>query len=396
MLRNAPKFYEVAKRIVEITEDCIIVAHNADFDYRILSTEFKRLGFKYERKTLCTVELSQELIPDQDSYSLGKLTRSLGIPVSERHRANGDAMATVKLFKMLLSKDTNKKIIRQSIKEHVAKKLNKNHLEIVENLPSITGVYYMHDKKGDIFYIGKSRNIKHRVNQHLTNTNRKSKKIQLIIKSVSYEATGSELVALLKESEEIKRNNPKLNRPQKEKKYSYGLFCFTDHLGYQNLEIRHISKSEDLPITTFVNLHSAKSYLGKMVEARNLCPKLVGLDNSKSACNEHSLEKCKGACIEKESNTDYNQRVSEFIADTSYSSRNLAIVDKGRNVNERSVVYIKNGFFQGLGFTELNHQINNKSILESIITPMENNKDTKHIIQSYLRKNNRIKLVPIQ
>ena len=101
MLRNAPKFYEVAKRIIEITEDCIIVAHNAEFDYRILKTEFNRLGFKFKRKSLCTVELSKQLIPDMESYSLGKLSRSLGIPISERHRANGDALATLKLFKLL-------------------------------------------------------------------------------------------------------------------------------------------------------------------------------------------------------------------------------------------------------------------------------------------------------
>ncbi|CAN0516497.1 unnamed protein product, partial [Scytosiphon promiscuus] len=108
MLRTAPKFYEVAKRIVEITEDAVIVAHNAQFDYRILRTEFRRLGFNFERKTLCTVELAKQLLPDAESYSLGKLVRSLGIPVSDRHRANGDALATLQLFKLLLSKDLDK------------------------------------------------------------------------------------------------------------------------------------------------------------------------------------------------------------------------------------------------------------------------------------------------
>ena len=93
MLRSAPKFYEVAKRIVEITEGCILVAHNAQFDYRILCMEFRRLGFEYERPTLCTVELAKDLIPNQPSYSLGKLVRSLGIPVADRHRASGDATA---------------------------------------------------------------------------------------------------------------------------------------------------------------------------------------------------------------------------------------------------------------------------------------------------------------
>lgn len=160
MLRNAPKFYEVAKRIVEITEDCILVAHNAQFDNRILKTEFRRLGFDFERKTLCTVELAKDLIPGQASYSLGKLVRSLGIPVTDRHRASGDALATVKLFKMLLDKDTSKNIIQQSIRLNPKFQLEPRLLDIIEQMPSVTGVYYMHKADGEIIYIGKSNNIK--------------------------------------------------------------------------------------------------------------------------------------------------------------------------------------------------------------------------------------------
>ena len=124
MLRQAPKFYEVAKRIVEITEDTIIVAHNASFDYRILQTEFNRLGFEFERQTLCTVELSKKLLPDVKSYSLGKLVRELGIPMSDRHRASGDAKATVTLFKLLLSKDTRKEIISNTIRLEPKKQID--------------------------------------------------------------------------------------------------------------------------------------------------------------------------------------------------------------------------------------------------------------------------------
>lgn len=101
MLRNAPKFYEIAKRIIEMTQDCILIAHNASFDYRILKTEFSRLGYDYQKNTLCTVSLSKKLIPDAPSFSLGKLCRHLGIPVTDRHRANGDALATVKLLSSL-------------------------------------------------------------------------------------------------------------------------------------------------------------------------------------------------------------------------------------------------------------------------------------------------------
>ena len=103
MLRSAPKFYEVAKRIIEITDGCVLVAHNAQFDNRILTTEFDRLGYQFKKDTLCTVELSKKLIPDMPSYSLGKLVRSLGIPISDRHRAQGDAQATLTLFKLLVS-----------------------------------------------------------------------------------------------------------------------------------------------------------------------------------------------------------------------------------------------------------------------------------------------------
>ena len=126
MLFSAPRFFEVAKRIIDITEDCLIVAHNADFDYRILRTEFKRLGYNFEKNSICTVSLSQELLSNMESYKLGKLVRSLGIPISDRHRAQGDALATVKLFELLLEKDSCKEILKSQVKalhrEHVQSK----------------------------------------------------------------------------------------------------------------------------------------------------------------------------------------------------------------------------------------------------------------------------------
>ena len=111
MLRNSPKFYEVAKRIVEITENCIIVAHNAEFDFRMLQTEFRRLSFTFNRKILCTIKLSKILLPDQPSFNLGKLVNNLGIPFTNQHRAQGDAKVTLKLFQLLLEKDSKKYII---------------------------------------------------------------------------------------------------------------------------------------------------------------------------------------------------------------------------------------------------------------------------------------------
>ena len=392
MLRNAPKFYEVAKRIVEITEDCILVAHNAQFDYRILVTEFKRLGFEYMRESLCTVELAKKLISNQPSYSLGKLVRSLGIPVTDRHRASGDAIATVKLFKMLLDKDSSKSIIQESVRKNPKLQLEPRHIDIIEQLPSITGVYYIHKADGEIIYIGKSNNIKKRINQHFTNSNHKSKKIQLNAAAVTYEATGSELVALLKESEEIKQNKPIYNCALRRTVFTHALYSFVDEHNYINFKIDKVDSRKN-PITTFSNRESAKSFIAHAVEEYQLCQKLAGLYNTKTSCFKYDIKECNGACIGKEHPDDYNKRAEALIKKNSYKNKNMVIIDKGRDIDERSAIYIENGVFKGIGFFNLNYQINNIDVLKSFITPMENNRDTQHIIQSYLRKNKRLKIL---
>jgi DNA polymerase III subunit epsilon len=392
MLRNAPKFYEIAKRIVEITEGCIIVAHNAQFDFRILRTEFKRLGYDFSRETLCTVELAKDLIPDQSSYSLGKLTRSLGIPVSDRHRAAGDAMATVKLFKMLLAKDLDKKIIQESIRLEPKHQIEPRLLDIIEALPSITGVYYMHKANGEIIYIGKSKNVRKRVNQHFTSSNPKSKKMQLQVATVTYEDTGSELVALLKESVEIKRNKPVFNRALKRDIFSHGLFSFTDTNGYINLKVARVNGQEK-PITTFSNLKSAKSFVTRTTDEQNLCQKLTGIHTTNSNCFNYTIKQCFGACIDKEQSEEYNKRIRNIINHHSFENQNMVIIDRGRDVDERSAILIENGEFKGYGFYNLNYQINNLNILQSIITPMQHNRDTQHIIQTYLRQNKKLKTI---
>lgn len=104
MVKNAPKFYEVAKKVVQMTSGRTFVAHNASFDYNFIREEFARLGYDYQSKTLCTVQLSRKLLPGHRSYSLGKLCAELGININGRHRAAGDAFATVKLFEILMEK----------------------------------------------------------------------------------------------------------------------------------------------------------------------------------------------------------------------------------------------------------------------------------------------------
>lgn len=215
MLRNAPKFFEIAKRIIEITDNCILVAHNSSFDYRVIKNEFKRLGYPYEIPTLCTVELSKKLLPDEESYSLGKLCRSIGIPVSDRHRANGDAIATLKLFEILLQKDSEKQIVKSIIKVGNQRDLSGRLLKILDVLPSQSGLYYFHRHNGDIIYIGKGKNIKHAVNQVFLRTSNRTRAILKEMDSVTFDLTGSELIAKIKFQEEVIRIKPKHNNSKK-------------------------------------------------------------------------------------------------------------------------------------------------------------------------------------
>lgn len=390
MLQSAPKFFEVAKRIIEMTNDCVIVAHNASFDYRILRTEFRRLGYDFEAKTLCTVELSKKLLPEQPSHSLGKLVRALGIPMADRHRASGDALATVKLFKILLEKDLEKVIVKDFIKLEIEKGIAPKLLDIVAGLPAKTGIYYIHNVKGDLIYIGKSRNIKKRINQHFTGTTTKCKKIQAEVFTVTYDETGSELIALLKESEEIKINKPIYNRAQRKSIFQLALYAEKDEKGYINLKLQK-ADGRKKEITSFTSLQEGKNALFRITSHYNLCQKLTSLYFSKTNCFQYSIKECDGACIGLVSPEEYNVRVLSFIEKNTFENQNMILIDRGRTISERSAVLIENGIYKGYAFYDLNYQINNIEILRNIIIPMQNNRDTKNIIQGHIRKNKTLK-----
>lgn len=395
MLRTAPKFFEVAKRIIEITNDCIVVAHNASFDSRILRTEFRRLGYDFQVPTICTVELAQRLIPEQPSYSLGKLVRALGIPMADRHRASGDALATVKLFKMLLDKDIEKTIVTQFVKTEVEKGLAPRLLDIVEQLPSRTGIYYIHNESGQIIFIGRSKNIKKTVNQHFTGTSTKAKKIQTLVYTVTYEETGTELIAQLKEIEEINFNKPKLNRSPVRLNTGLVLLAHPDDTGYINLKLQKRSRSCKA-ITSFGTFAEAQNKITYLAEKYKICLKLCGMDDSEAECAQVASEKCDGACIQKVDKVEYNNRVQELIAELSYQNRAVLIQDKGRTISERSAVLIENGRYIGYTFYDLNYQIMNLEVLKNIIIPTQQINNMVPLIQIYVHKSRSAKVITLQ
>ena len=211
MVEDAPKFYEVAKQIIEFTEGRTFVAHNARFDYSFIRQEFKSLGYNYRRNILDTVTLGRKLIPGHRSYSLGNICRDLGITINGRHRAAGDALATVSLFEILLQRDREihgeySGLIRNTKLSKLNPKLD---ITSIETIPEDPGIYYFYNENHDLIYVGKSRNLQQRIRTHLSNnTTNRSMEMRDQIAYIDWEVTGSELVALLKESSEIKRNKP--------------------------------------------------------------------------------------------------------------------------------------------------------------------------------------------
>ena len=308
MLKNAPKFFNIAKRIINITDDCVLVAHNASFDYRVLKTEFRKLGYNYSKRTLCTVNLSKKLIPNKNSYSLGKLTKNLGIPLKRNHRALDDAIATFNLFKLLQDHDLEKKILKKEIKNLRLNSVSINILKYIDKIPSKIGIYYFYNEKKEIVFIGMSSNLKKKVLNHFIKNDKKSNDIIKKIKTISFSLTGNKIIAVLKMKNEINKISPFYNKKE------------------NNFQMRK-------------NIYNKKS---------------------------------------------------------NYPFNSFLIIDKGREIDEFSFLYIKNKKFIGYGFFELNHQIKNDQKINSrLIEVIEDNKIKKIINKLFVTKNF-IKIIEIK
>lgn len=381
MVAEAPKFYEVAKKIVELTEDKTIVAHNATFDYNFIRSEFKSLGYDYKRKTLCTVKLARKLIPGRRSYGLGNLCRELNIEIKGRHRAYGDALATVKVFELLLSLDEN--AANQSLKGYQSD-LSK---DILNGLPEKAGIYYFYNKSDELIYVGKSVSIRDRVLSHLNNKlTKKAIEMRNAIADVKFEVTGSELVALLLESHEIKFHKPLYNRAQRRTLYNYGLYQFKDENGYERLNILKLIENST-PLTSYTSKEEAKQHLFSMVEEYQLCQKLTGLYESEGACFHYQIQQCKGACKQEEGSKAYNKRVKTAIKNYQFKHQSFFIIDTGRKENEKSVIKIENGRYLGFGYLDSSQNDFNATNLNDAISAYKDNKDVQQIIRSHLRRN---------
>ena len=401
MVSQAPRFFEVAKQIVQMTEGCIFVAHNVSFDYGFIREEFSRLGFDFSRKQLCTVRLARKVFPGLPSYSLSNLKKHFNIHAEQSHRALDDTLATTKLFELILSEQTGsgklKALVNQGVKET---KLPQNiTLERLHAVPESCGVYYLHDARGEVIYVGKSLNIRKRLFEHFADMTPKGEKLRAGVADLSWEITGSELVALLHESAEIKRLQPPVNRALRIRNYAGAIFTYTDQNGYKCLAVgkRNEKNARKLDLVAeYPKLESARSHLQSIVRQWELCFRLSNLDASNRACFHYSIKKCYGACVGEESPEDYNERVELAISQIDKRlSGSFFMLDKGRTEGEIALVGVQDGLYRGFGYVDAGLGDSSvEDLLECLKPPDSANPDAARIIYYFMESKKTIKVVP--
>lgn len=394
MVENSPRFFEIAKEIIEFTKDCVFVAHNVAFDYGVLRAEFRMLGFDYRLPHLCTVRTSRFVIPGHESYSLGKLTRALGIDLVGRHRAGGDALATAKLFALIYEKDPNnlETFIQQELNP---KKLHPNlSIDTFDEIPNKTGIYKFYNDVNQLIYIGKSIHIKKRIEQHFRNLKtKKGIQMQKEIARIEFELTGSELIALLKESQLIKKHTPIYNRALRRSRSPYGLFHYIDGNDYIRLYVGQTAKVNETPLASFSSKKEGNAFVEKIVEKNKLCKKLCDLYTTNTSCFQYSIKECNGACIQKEPSEEYNNRVQKVINGLNLNEETFYIVDKGRERKEKSLVFVQNGSLKGYGYAPFHFNRQKPKHWESFLDLTEEDRDSRTILKLFLRKNDKHEIV---
>lgn len=384
---NAPDFQDIAQQILDITEDAIFVAHNVNFDYNVIRNEFKSLNIEFNRKKLCTVRLSRKLLPGHKSYSLGKLCKDLNINVNGRHRARGDAEATVILFQKLQAQEKSREVFSAFLNKNSKEATLPPNLpkEIFNAIPNSIGIYYFKNKKGEIIYVGKAKDIKKRVLSHFYSKAQKSLDMVRETADIDFELSGSELIALLMEDAAIKHHFPLYNKVAKRTPKGFSLFSYQDRNDIIHIAINN-SKAVTKPIVTLYSLREARLFLERICEQFSLCPKFCHLQEGVSECSHFTIKNCKGVCKGNENVTNYNERVTNAICKIVNESKDLIIKEKGRNNNEDAFVLIKNGTYLGYGFIDKSEQITHQDELEHFLIKQKDNRDIQSILRNILLK----------
>ncbi|MGB4846023.1 MAG: exonuclease domain-containing protein [Ferruginibacter sp.] len=380
MVADAPTFDEIADVLFEILNENIFIAHNVNFDYSFIKHQLKQSGYDLTAKKLCTVRLGRKVFPGLASYSLGNLCRSLKINIENRHRAGGDAKATVKLFEYMLANGAQVHIdqmLKRSSAEHwLPMNLDK---AVIDKLPVRPGVYYFHNNKDKVIYVGKAINLKKRVSSHFTHNDPELKRQNFIrdVHKISYKQCATELEAIVFESTEIKRLWPRYNRSQKQPVIKFALYSFEDGRGYMRLAID--KKKKNVPaLYSFNLLHEGQVLLKKMITEFDLDAKLCFID--KTPFTKKETDALEPPMV-------YNQKIKKALDALTENLPSFVLVDNGIAAGEKLCLLVERGSFWGMGYLPSAFPIASSGELKNHLNPYADNDYIRNNIYSFAEAN---------
>lgn len=380
MLSQAPLFDEVAPKIYSLLHDKIFVAHNVNFDYSFIKHQLAQYGYYLDCRKLCTIRLARKVLPGHLSYGLGKLCRNLEIEIENRHRAGGDTRATVKLFELIVKHDAEgeiKAMLKANSREHY---LPPNlPVEKIAQLPPFPGVYYFHNKKGKIVYVGKAKDLKQRVTSHFSNNKPGRQKQDFLrdIYNISFQVCGTELMAFILESIEIKRLWPLYNRSLKSPQSTYCIYVYEDGRGYKRLVIDK-KKPHLQSLYSFNLLLDGINLLKQLIDDYKLCPRLSYIDTTPGATLATEL-----------SPQDYNHRVDKAIEYLRSSLPSFAVVEEAalpKKEDKQGIVLVENGRFYGMGYIPANTTCTHIDEVKKHVTQYPETDYIRGLVYQYVEK----------
>jgi len=317
MVATAPSFSTIATHVRDLLAGCVFVAHNARFDYGFLKHAFARLDRTFAARVLCTVRLSRRLFPDAEGHGLDALIARHAIPVTERHRALGDARA-IWAFVEGLYRAQPRDIVDAAIRRILRVPSLPPQLPpgAIDALPEAPGVYLFYGDNPLPLYIGKSVNLRERVASHFSQDWRSETDLRLSreIRRIEYEPTAGELGALLREAVLVKSCLPAHNHALRRKEEA-GIARFEEgapkFFATAGLDARELAGA----FGPFASRASFRAALRALASGHRLCARRLGLERGgPGPCFARQLRRCDGVCVGTESPQAHDARVAAALA----------------------------------------------------------------------------------
>lgn len=318
MVRSAPTFSMLVREVSERLRDCILVAHNARFDYGFLKQEFARLERSFHAKVLCTVKLSRRLCPDGESHSLDALIARYRLTVADRHRALGDARA-IWAFVQALYRRFEPEVVDAAVQRilRIPSLPPQLPADVLEHLPESPGVYLFFGENPLPLYVGKSVNLRERISAHFASDWRSETDMRLSaeIRRIEVEPTAGELGALLREATLVKTRLPAHNQALRRKAEAGVMRLAGDGLPIflpaAAIEVDDLGDA----FGPFSSKRAMREALRALAAAHGLCWTRLQLERRAGPCFARQLGRCRGVCDGGESAEEHDARLRAALAD---------------------------------------------------------------------------------